>query len=434
MNRIFGSIYLRFISALLGAFLLSMIISGIAVNFIQTPSIVENVDQMVETKAVNLKQLIEKHGLTLNEGVAILETKDISIQSFASLDETGLVLSEDEIKAAKNGEVVSRTSSSLVEHGYSVFQIDNKWVLIHPDAKNSPTSIFLSLQFILIGTLIIAGIILIFLATITVVRPIKKISNASKHVASGDLTVKIKPSGGGELRELIDNFNNMIKSLSANEYLHKEFVSNVSHEFITPITSLKGYAKLLKRKNIIEEQRQEYADIIIYESDRLSNLSADLLRLAELENEESIVTKEQFFLDEQIRDALVLLQNKWEKKQIQIDLEMDEVSFNGDKALMYQVWINLFSNAIKYTDENGQIKIKLRQDDRIIVEIIDNGMGVSPEDLDRIFLRFYKSDKSRNSPGTGLGLSIVKKIVELHGGTITVENLPDRGSKFVIKL
>jgi signal transduction histidine kinase len=163
-------------------------------------------------------------------------------------------------------------------------------------------------------------------------------------------------------------------------------------------------------------------------------LSADLLRLAELENEDSIGAKEKFSLDEQIRDALVLLQSKWEKKQIQIDLELDEVSFNGDKALMYQVWINLFSNAIKYTDENGQIKITLKQTDRIIVEILDNGIGILPEDLDRIFLRFYKTDKSRNSPGSGLGLSIVKKIVELHGGTITVENLPPKGSKFVIRL
>ena len=228
----------------------------------------------------------------------------------------------------------------------------------------------------------------------------------------------------------------MIQVLSSNEYLHKEFVSNISHEFNTPITSLKGYAKLLKRSNLTTEKRQEYADIIIFESDRLSKLSSDLLRLSELENVGFVEEIQQFSLDEQIRDAMLLLENEWVKKQLDIDLDMDEAEYTGDKPLMYQVWVNIISNAIKYSTMNGKLLITLKKDEseHIIIRIKDNGVGISKEDLDNIFLRFYQADKTRNSNGTGLGLSIAKKIVELHGVKISVESEVGMGSCFIIKL
>ena len=228
----------------------------------------------------------------------------------------------------------------------------------------------------------------------------------------------------------------MIQVLSSNEYLHKEFVSNISHEFNTPITSLKGYAKLLKRSNLTTEKRQEYADIIIFESDRLSKLSSDLLRLSELENVGFVEEIQQFSLDEQIRDAMLLLENEWVKKQLDIDLDMDEAEYTGDKPLMYQVWVNIISNAIKYSTMNGKLLITLKKDEseHIIIRIKDNGVGISKEDLDNIFLRFYQADKTRNSNGTGLGLSIAKKIIELHGGKISVESEIGKGSCFIIKL
>lgn len=226
----------------------------------------------------------------------------------------------------------------------------------------------------------------------------------------------------------------MVKKLSINEYLHKDFVSNVSHEFKTPITSLIGYAKLLKKTDITDNQRKEYTDIIISESERLSNLSSNLLKLSELGNKGIGLKKEEIQLDEQIRDAILLLQNLWEKKNLELDLNLECLDFVGDKELMYQVWINLISNAIKYSNENGKLTINLNKSDMITVEIIDEGVGMTKDEEEKIFLRFYKADKSRNTTGTGLGLTIVKEIVELHGGTISVQSEVGKGSKFVVVL
>jgi signal transduction histidine kinase len=294
--------------------------------------------------------------------------------------------------------------------------------------------LFFSMQRISTLIPIILGTVIIFLATITVVRPIKLISEASKKVAGGDFSIQLPIKGNTEVSELTRNFNLMVKELSANEYLHKEFVSNVSHEFKTPITSLKGYAKLLKCEDLPDDKRQEYADIIISESERLSNLSSKLLKLSELENEIIRNKREQFSLDEQIRDAILLLQNEWEKKNLELDVDMEEVTFKGYKELMALVWINLISNAIKYSGQGDLLKITLRQTDKITIEIRDSGIGMTKEDAGKIFRRFYKADKSRNSTGTGLGLSIVKKIIELHDGTIYVDSEPGKGSKFVVEL
>jgi signal transduction histidine kinase len=281
---------------------------------------------------------------------------------------------------------------------------------------------------------IIVGTIMIFVITATILRPIRRLIDASKKVAGGDLTVELPIKGFDEITELNKNFNYMVKQLAANEYLHKDFVSNVSHEFKTPITSLKGYAKLLKDPNLTSQKRNEYADIIIWESDRLASLSSNLLRLSELESDVLSCKKESFSLDEQIRDAVLFLQNEWESKNIELDLQLDEITFVGDKSLIYQVWINLFSNAVKYTAKDGKIKVNLFKKEKIVFEIIDNGIGISDDDLQNVFRKFYKADKSRNSKGTGLGLSIVKRIVELHKGTIYAESELGKGSKFTVIL
>lgn len=278
------------------------------------------------------------------------------------------------------------------------------------------------------------GVIFIFVLTLSIIRPIKRLNRASKKVTKGDFSIEIPEKGHDEIAELTHNFNIMVKELSANEYLHKDFVSNVSHEFKTPITSLKGYAKLLKEPNISPEKQLEYFDIIISESERLSNLSTNLLKLSELENNALGINKEMFSLDEQIRDTLLLLQYEWEKKGLELDIELDEIVYIGDKALIYQMWVNLISNAIKYSNDGGSVKITLRKKDKIEATISDNGIGMSKEDTQNIFRRFYKADKSRNTSGTGLGLSIVQRIVELHGGNITVDSELGKGSSFVVAL
>lgn len=283
-------------------------------------------------------------------------------------------------------------------------------------------------------TFTISGIC-IFIAVRLLVRPIKQLSAASKRVAEGDFDVHVEVSGHDEIAELAGNFNIMTLALSKNEYLHKDFVSNVSHEFKTPLTSMRGYAKLLKRQALTEEQKQEYLDILISETDRLSRMSSSLLRLSELEHEVILKHRESFCLDEQIRDALVLLQTEWEKKNMDVDLDLETVQYTGDKALMCQVWVNLIGNAIRYSNQNGMLRVGLRQmADGIRVEVADNGIGMRKEEQERVFERFYKADASRGSEGTGLGLTLCKKIIELHGGTISVQSEWGKGSTFLVTL
>ncbi len=281
---------------------------------------------------------------------------------------------------------------------------------------------------------IIIGAVFIFIASRTVTKPIKELSDAAKKVANGDFCVRvnIKKWGRDEVSELADNFNIMVNELSRNEYLHKDFVSNVSHEFKTPISAIRGYAEMLGGTHLSDEKRIEYANIIIANSSRLAKLSSDLLRLSELENGGIILKKDSFNLDEQIRDATLLLQSEWERKNIRIELDLDEVKFIGNKALMYQVWVNLISNAIKYNNEYGNVKITLKREEKLVICISDNGIGMTPKQQARIFESFYMADESRNSAGTGLGLPITKRIVELHGGKIFVHSVSQKGSDFTV--
>ncbi len=281
---------------------------------------------------------------------------------------------------------------------------------------------------------VVVGAILTTLGIKSITNPINSLSNASQKVAQGDFKVHVAKEGHHVMTDLIDNFNLMVSQLSKNENLQKDFVSNVSHEFKTPIASIAGYAELLKTENLTEEKRMEYAQIISNQTSRLTKLSANLLRLSELENKAIGMQPKKFSLDEQIRDAILLLQREWEEKQIHLEIELEEVSFSGDRELLYQVWVNIIENAIKFTPEKGQITIQLKQLEKIQVTIEDTGIGIGEEQLPKIFDRFYKGDSSHASKGTGLGLSIVKKIVEIHNGTISFESKEKIGTKVTILL
>lgn len=433
-KMLIGSIYVRFLAAFLGSFIFSILIAVLVINTMQFGNVKKMVSATLESKAYQIKNLVDNENISINKAIGYLSNSEVNEAVWPSIRETGIILTSSEIQSIENGNVVSNIDYSSNVKSYSIFKLDNEYIVITPNIKNSLLILFFSMQRISTLIPIILGTVIIFLATITVVRPIKLISEASKKVAGGDFSIQLPIKGNTEVSELTRNFNLMVKELSANEYLHKEFVSNVSHEFKTPITSLKGYAKLLKCEDLPDDKRQEYADIIISESERLSNLSSKLLKLSELENEIIRNKREQFSLDEQIRDAILLLQNEWEKKNLELDVDMEEVTFKGYKELMALVWINLISNAIKYSGQGDLLKITLRQTDKITIEIRDSGIGMTKEDAGKIFRRFYKADKSRNGTGTGLGLSIVKKIIELHDGTIYVDSEPGKGSTFVVAL
>ena len=268
-----------------------------------------------------------------------------------------------------------------------------------------------------------------------IVNPIKKITDATKKVASGDFTIELETKRDDEIGELTHNFNKMVKELNSIECLQKDFINNVSHEIKTPISSIQGFAKLLEADDLSKEERKEYAEIIKEESDRLLYLSTNILKLAKLENQERIMNKTKFNIAEQIRRTISVLEPKWKEKNIKFNVSLKEQEFWGEKDLMYQVWMNIIENSIKFSKQDGQIDVKMKTNqDSIIVEIKDYGIGMEEEEAKKIFDRLYQIDKSHTKPGAGLGMTIAKRIVELSGGKIEVTSKLNESTTFIVTL
>lgn len=266
-------------------------------------------------------------------------------------------------------------------------------------------------------------------------NPIRIIIDATKNIASGNFDVHLDIKGIGELEELSENFNKMAHELSTIETLRADFVNSFSHEFKTPIVSIRGFAKLLKENNLREEEKQEYLDIIIVESERLSELSTNVLNLSKYESIQIITDKQPFRLDEQVRRAIALFEQKWLSKNIEINVHLDEIIFIGKADLTQQIWINLLDNAIRFTDENGHINIRLCEwNAQIRFVIEDDGIGIEKQAIEYIFDRFFQGDSSHKTKGNGLGLALVKRIVNLCDGNIEVQSELDKGSKFIVSL
>jgi signal transduction histidine kinase len=260
---------------------------------------------------------------------------------------------------------------------------------------------------------------------------------AMNKIASGDFNVLVKTNELDPFNEVADNFNKMAKELGSLEKLRQDFISDVSHEIQSPLTSISGFAALLKKGNLSESQISHYANIIETESRRLSKLSENLLRLSNLESEDNNLNLKKYQINKQIESILLMLEPQWSVKNITLDVSLEETIICGDEDLLSQVFINLLNNAIKFTPENGNIGVNLSSDENSIVcKISDTGIGISPQDQPRIFERFYKADKSRDRSlgGNGLGLSIVKKIIDLHGGKISLTSEVGKGTKFTISL
>lgn len=205
------------------------------------------------------------------------------------------------------------------------------------------------------------------------------------------------------------------------------------HEFKTPLAAIEGYVTLLQRKGLSEEKRQEYTSRILFNTKRLSSLTGNILLLSRLENQESEIQKESYSLDEQLREIILLYEPQWSEKELDLDIDLDSVMCYGNKDLLAQVWQNLIGNAIKFVADGGRIRILLRQKQSgIEVSIIDNGAGMSEDVMNRIYEKFYQGDTSRSSSGNGLGLTLAKRIVDLHGGTISASSKEGKGTAFTV--
>ena len=260
---------------------------------------------------------------------------------------------------------------------------------------------------------------------------------AMNRIAEGDFSVLLPVERLDPMAPIAESVNKMARELGSMENFRQDFISNVSHEIQSPLTSISGFAELLKNEDLKPEQRRHYVEVIEIEAKRLSKLSDNLLRLSELESDAETHTFCEFRLDKQVKNAVLMLEPQWSSKHLDVSLDLEELHFMGDEYLLTQVWTNLLQNAIKFTPKDGAVSVVLKKDDEeIVCAISDTGVGISEEDRIHIFERFYKADKSRDRAlgGNGLGLALVKKIVALHGGSVSVESALDQGSTFFVAL
>jgi len=272
-----------------------------------------------------------------------------------------------------------------------------------------------------------------------VVARICRLEAATDEVAKGNFDINVAVKGRDELSDLTASFNRMSAELKSNEYLSKEFIRNVSHEFKTPISAIRAYGELLDAEadgeRIDRVMLKEYADIIIKESDRLTLMSKSILQLSLLDSTTIIKKDDAFNPAEQVRGIFRLTQAQWSEKNLTLDLRLEDMTVTNNELLLYQVWQNLISNAIKFSKENGTITVTLKRDENgVFFEITDDGIGIRDEDKEKVFGLFFMADKSRNTEGSGLGLAIIKKILSKLGGEITFDSAEGKGSAFRVRL
>ena len=257
--------------------------------------------------------------------------------------------------------------------------------------------------------------------------PINEMVNKLNALASGNFKTRLHfgklLSKNPTFTELSESFNTLAEELENTEMLRSDFINNISHEFKTPIVSISGLAKLLRKGNLTEEQRLQSLAAIEEESIRLSRMATNVLNLTKVENQTILTDITNYNLSEQIRSSVLLLENAWVKKNIDLQLDFDEINVQANEELMKQVFINLIDNAIKFTDYGGTVAIKISdKDDRCSVCVSNTGNEIPPENQKRIFNKFYQADESHSTEGNGIGLAIVKRIVDLHRGEVSVES------------
>jgi signal transduction histidine kinase len=272
---------------------------------------------------------------------------------------------------------------------------------------------------------LILGWVLVLLLIRIPLKPIHTLIIRMNRLAKGDFKARIDEKGilanYPAIRDMNQSFNKLAEELEHTEMLRSDFINNFSHEFKTPIVSIAGFAKLLKRGTLTDEQRVAYLTSIEEESMRLSYMATNVLNLTKIENQTILTDVTTFNLSEQVRSAVLLLESKWSEKDIDLQLDFDEHTVEGNEELLKQVWINLIDNAIKFTHRLGTVIMDVTEGgDTVTVAVSNTGVEIPPERMDKIFNKFYQADESHATEGNGIGLAIVKRVVELHRGHITV--------------
>ncbi len=284
---------------------------------------------------------------------------------------------------------------------------------------------------ILGATSIITGTSLFVFASKFLLKTVDNLLNGLNKLEKGEYDTEIEIKA---LPKISDSFNSLAKELKNVQILRSDFINNFSHEFKTPIVSIKGLICLMKTKNISKEKQLEYFLIIEDELNRLSLITTNILNLSKFDNQEILTETSEFNVSEQIRRTVLLLERQWQSKNISFKMDFDEHRVLGNEDMLNQVWVNLIDNAIKFSDKNSEINISVDKNDyEITISIGNVGIPILDEEKDKIFNKFYQADQTHSKTGNGIGLSIVKKIVELHKGSVSVD-AKNNETIFTVKL
>lgn len=284
---------------------------------------------------------------------------------------------------------------------------------------------------------IVIGLIIASVVCKRALKPIDEIKKSLDSVARGDYSKKIDSKKNLKyLKSIILQYNRMLEELNTNTMLKEDFIHNFSHEFKTPIVSILGYAELIRDEpGLSNEERDAYLKIIISESKRLSNLSQQTMLLAKLESKTIPPVSEEYRVDLQLEECVLVLDQEMKKKGIEIQLQLFPLTYSLNRPLFIEVWLNLLSNAVKYCSQNGKIDISMFESDiEYKISIRDNGIGMSQEAVAHAFDKYYQGDTSRKTEGIGLGLSIANNIVSLYQGRIEIQSVEEHGSVFTVIL
>ena len=414
-------------------FFVVMLVSGVIslglLMLIFTPVMRENATNQMVSFA-NAAKKMESNGYEYDDLIGLLNIPAYDIEKLDEHDER-VELYKPEL--TEMGYFVD--TDGIIPRAEMITVICGQYVRI---SNFNSDNVYLVVNFVTIvaflSSILLGTIITTFVGR-QMLQPIHDLSMATSEVARGNFAVRVQETGADEYGTLQRNFNKMAQELSGIETLRGDFISNVSHEFKTPLASIQGFAKLLQTDDLSPEDRAEYTQIIIDETSRLSKLSSNILNLTKLENQTTIGKKKRFRIDEQIRKIILMLEPEWSKKDIDLDISLEDILYVGNEDLMGQIWQNIINNAIKFTPQGGMIKVSLfRGGTGIVAKIWDNGPQIPVDKKDKIFEKFYQGDRSRATEGNGLGLALVKRIVDLSDGKISVDNPYEGGVCFMVEL
>lgn len=336
-----------------------------------------------------------------------------------------------------NNELSFKHHNEVLAYGTkNIINGQEYYIYVQKDTSGQKSAIANS-AILILGCVFLTGSIVFLVIADIIVKPLTRLTNAIKELSNGNYNVRVDNVGQDEISKLNQGFNQMARQLAKQDETRQKFISDISHEFQTPLTSIQGFANILKEEDLPKEQRVKYANIILYNSKRLSSLAKNMLQLTLLDREEIELELTNYSLVEQMNRVISTQENQAMEKNIEIVFEMPkkEIFIEGDEQRLEQVWTNIISNAIKYTNEGGLITITMKKNSKDIeISIEDTGIGMSKEVVSHIFERFYREDKARNVEGNGLGLAIVKSIVDLHHGKIDILSQVDVGTNFIVRL